>query len=61
MAGFGGSVKLTGEAEYRKALAQCTADLGKMSSALKQQADEFLVADKGLKSTDQLQEELIIQ
>jgi len=37
MAGFGGSVKLTGESEYRKALQNITKDLSKMSSALKTQ------------------------
>jgi hypothetical protein len=41
MAGFGGSVKLTGESEYRSALQRCTESLRTMSSALKSQVTDF--------------------
>lgn len=35
MAGFGGSVKLTGETEYKKALQQITQNLREISSEMK--------------------------
>lgn len=58
MTGFGGSVKLTGESEYRKAIQQITQDLGKMSSALKSQASDFSANDKSVKNASQAQKEL---
>lgn len=58
MAGFGGSVKLTGESEYRRAIQQITQDLGKMSGALKTQAAEFSAAGGGMKNAEQRQNEL---
>lgn len=42
---FGGSVKLTGESEYRAALQRCTKGLQDMSAALRSQADQFTVSD----------------
>lgn len=42
---FGGSVKLTGESEYRAALQRCTKGLQDMSTALRSQADQFTVSD----------------
>jgi hypothetical protein len=35
MAGFGGSVKLTGESEYKKALSQITQQLKVVSAEMK--------------------------
>ena len=58
MAGFGGSVKLTGESEYRKAIQQITQDLGKMSNALKTQASDFSASGSSMKNTEQRQKEL---
>jgi len=58
MAGFGGSVKLTGESEYRKALQQCTQSLQSMSSALKTQTADFSSNDKSVKSTAAAQKQL---
>lgn len=58
MAGFGGSVKLTGESEYRKAIQNITQDLSKMSSALKTQTADYSANDKATISTAQKQKEL---
>lgn len=58
MAGFGGSVKLTGESEYRKAIQNITQDLSKMSSALKTQTADYSANDKATTSTAQKQKEL---
>lgn len=58
MAGFGGSVKLTGESEYRKALMNITQDLKSMSSALKAQAADFNSSDKSLSNAAAKQKEL---
>ena len=58
MAGFGGSVKLTGESEYRQALQKCTQNLQNMSSALKAQTADFNSNDKTMKNTAQKQKEL---
>ena len=51
MAGFGGSVKLTGESEYRKALKQITLDLKEVDSELKVVASQY---DKNDKSQEAL-------
>lgn len=58
MAGFGGSVKLTGESEYRQALKKCTQELQTMSSALKTQATNFNASDKSLQSNITKEKEL---
>lgn len=58
MSGFGGSVKLTGESEYRKALQGITQDLSKMSSTLKQQTADFANNDKSISNTASKQKEL---
>ena len=55
---FGGTIKLTGESEYRSAIQQITQDLGKMSSALKAQATDFGSSDKSMKDSAQKQKEL---
>ena len=55
---FGGSVKLTGESEYRQAIQRCTQDLQNMSSALKTQATNFSASDKSLSSSVAKQKEL---
>ena len=55
---FGGEIKLLGESEYRKAIETITQDLGKMSNALKTQANDFSASDKSLKSSEQKQKEL---
>lgn len=51
MAGFGGSVKLTGESEYRKALKDITSNLKLVSSELKLTNTEFANGDKSVKQT----------
>lgn len=51
MAGFGGSVKLTGESEYRKALSNITDNLKVLSSELKTVTSQY---DKNDKSTQNL-------
>jgi phage-related protein len=51
MAGFGGSVKLTGESEYRKALNNITDNLKVLSSELKTVTSQY---DKNDKSTQNL-------
>ena len=48
---FGGSVKLTGESEYRKALKNITSGLKLVSSELKLTNSEFTSGDKTLKQT----------
>lgn len=48
---FGGTVKLTGESEYRKALKEINSSLKLVSSELKLTATEFTNNDKSLKST----------
>ncbi len=58
MSGFGGSVKLTGESEYRQALQKCTQNLQNMSSALKSQTIDFNNNDKSIKNTAEKQKEL---
>lgn len=55
---FGGSIKLTGEQEYRNAIKQITSDLGKMSDALETQAQDFTKSDKGLLATARDQKKL---
>lgn len=46
MAGFGGSVKLTGESDYRKALKQITLDLKEVDSELKVVTSQYDKNDK---------------
>ena len=48
---FGGSVKLQGESEYRKALSQITQELKVVSSEMKATSSSF---DAGEKSTEEL-------
>lgn len=51
MPGFGGTVKLTGESEYRKALKEITSNLKEVSSELKLTNTQFNSGDKTLKET----------
>lgn len=51
MSSFGGSIKLTGEADYRRALKQITADLKSTSQALKAQATDFNNDSKSMQNT----------
>ncbi len=51
MAGFGGTVKLQGESEYRKALKDIQSSLRLVSSELKLTSTEFQNGDKSLKNT----------
>lgn len=55
---FGGTVKLTGESDYRQALQRCTQSLQTMSTALKNQTTSFNANDKSIKSTAAMQKEL---
>lgn len=64
MAGFGGSVKLTGESEYRKALQEITNNLTVLSSEMKITNSEFDKSDKsidGLTNTNKKLNEQIDQ
>lgn len=49
MPGFGGTVKLTGESEYRKALREITSNLKLVSSELKLTNTQFSSGDKTIK------------
>lgn len=49
MPGFGGTVKLTGESEYRKALREITSNLKLVSSELKLTNAQFSSGDKTIK------------
>lgn len=52
MAGsFGGTIKLTGESDYRKALKSITSDLKLMSTELKLTTVQFSTGDKSVKET----------
>lgn len=55
---FGGSVKLTGESEYRQAIKNCISSLQSMSSALKSQTAEFNSSDKAIKNSASAQKQL---
>ena len=55
---FGGTIKLTGESEYRKAIQQITQDLSKMSNSLKSQTADFSANDKSIKNSAQASKEL---
>lgn len=55
---FGGTIKLTGESEYRKAIQQITQDLSKMSNTLKSQTADFSSNDKSIKNSAQASKEL---
>ena len=48
---FGGTVKLTGESEYRKALREITSNLKQVSSELKLTNAQFTSGDKTIKDT----------
>ena len=50
-ASFGGTVKLTGESEYRKALRDITSNLKEVSSELKLTNTQFASGDKTVKET----------
>lgn len=58
MAGFGGSVKLTGESEYRNALKMCTQSLREMASAQQASAAQFNASDKSASALTTRQEQL---
>ena len=58
MAGFGGSVKLTGESEYRNALKMCTQSLREMASAQQASAAQFSASDKSTSALTTRQEQL---
>lgn len=58
MAGFGGSIKLVGEAEYRNALKMCTQSLREMSSAQQASAAQFSASDKSTSALTTRQEQL---
>ena len=58
MAGFGGSVKLTGESEYRKAIQNITQDLKSLSSQLKAQTADYNANDKSVSNSVNKQKEL---
>lgn len=55
---FGGSVKLTGESEYRKAIQNCISSLQSMSTALKNETTYFNSSDKAIKNSAAAQKEL---
>ena len=48
---FGGTIKLTGESEYRKALRDITSNLKEVSSELKLTNTQFSSGDKTVKET----------
>lgn len=58
MAGFGGSVKLTGEAQYRQALQSIAADLKKVAAQQKLTAASYDSSDKSLTSFSKKAQEL---
>lgn len=55
---FGGSVKLTGESEYRQAIKNCVSSLQSMSQALKSQTADFNNNDKSIKNSAAAQKQL---
>ena len=55
---FGGSVKLTGESEYRQAIKNCISSLQSMSTALKAQTADFSNNDKSIKNSAAAQKQL---
>ncbi len=55
---FGGTIKLTGESDYRRALKQITADLKTTSNALKSQANDFNTNNKSITSAAEKQKAL---
>lgn len=58
MSSFGGSIKLTGEDEYRKALKNITQGLREVSSELTLTTSKFDASDKKSKDLKQAQEQL---
>ena len=54
MAGFGGTVKLTGESEYKKALADITGNLKVLNSEMKVVTSQY---DRNDKSTENLSQQ----
>ena len=58
MAGFGGSVKLTGESEYRNALRMCTQSLREMASAQQASAAQFSASDKSISAVATREQQL---
>lgn len=58
MAGFGGSVKLTGESEYRNALKLCTQSLREMASAQQASAAQFNASDKSINALTTREQQL---
>ena len=58
MAGFGGSIKLTGEDSYKKALTQITQNLKEVSSAMTLTTAQYNNSDKSLTALNKAQKEL---
>ena len=58
MSGFGGSVKLTGENEYRKALSQITQSLRVVSAEMKVASSSFDAGEKSQKELEKSAKEL---
>lgn len=58
MAGFGGSIKLTGEDAYKKALSQITQNLREVSSAMTLTTAQYNNSDKSLNALNQAQAKL---
>ena len=50
MAGFGGAVKLTGESEYRQALAQITQNLREVSSQMNVVSSAYAKNDNSIQA-----------
>ena len=58
MAGFGGSVKLTGESEYKKALSDITQSLKVVTAEMKASASAFQADNASKKETIATAEQL---
>ena len=57
MSSFGGSIKLTGEEEYRRALKNITTGLREVSSQLSLTTSQYENSDKKTKDLKQAQEQ----
>ena len=58
MATFGGTIKLTGEGEYKNAISNCINSLKNMSTALKGQINDFNNSNNSMKKSAASQKEL---
>ena len=58
MSTFGGSIKLTGEGEYKNAINNCINSLKNMSTALKGQINDFNNSNNTMKKSATSQKEL---